>query len=425
MAEPDSPAGVALTPDGARMKGRAAQLGRAFGQGRGPARLPLAVALPLVLLAVASTACGAAKTAGTTTTTTHVTSTLPPLPPEIVAYVSLAGTGSGIGSGDEVVPIDVTSGTGVSKPGITVGTFPDAIAVAPDHLTAYVANYDSNSVTPIDLRTDRALPAIPVGSGPAAIAITPDGRTAYVADDGSGGALGDTVTPIDLATRKALPPIKVGKGPQGIAISPDGTTAYVTNTGAIPSLGQGGPPGDTVTPIDLATRRAGAPIKVGNGPIAVAITAGGTAYVANLDSQSVTPITVSSGTVLAPIAVPGAPVAMVATARTVYVVDVPSNTAAGNNVVPISVTDNSLGHSITVPKGVQYIALAPGDATAWVTSLSAGVITPISLSTGKVGRSIQVGGGPFAIAVVTVAQGTDGTTGTGKGKKKKSATSST
>ena len=127
-------------------------------------------------------------------------------------------------------------------------------------------------------------------------------------NDGSGGALGDTVTPIDLATRRPLKPIKVGLGPQGIAITEDGTTALVTDAGAIPSLGQAGPPGKTVTPIDLQTGKAGSPIPVGNGPLAVAITPGGEAYVANLDSQSVTPIDVATGTPAAPIAVPGGPV---------------------------------------------------------------------------------------------------------------------
>lgn len=45
--------------------------------------------------------------------------------------------------------------------------------------TAYVANNESGTVTPIRTCTDTAGPAIPVGEGPFAIAITPDGRTAY------------------------------------------------------------------------------------------------------------------------------------------------------------------------------------------------------------------------------------------------------
>lgn len=378
-----------------------------------------------VAVALLVAGCAGPKGSASTTTRPRTTSTLPPLPPKIEALVTLVGTGSGLGSGETVVPVDLSSSSPVTKPPITVGMFPDAIAVAPGGAMAYVANYSSNTVTPIDLRTGTALAAIPAGSGPAGIAIAPDGRTAYVTDDGSGGALGDTVTPIDLATRKALAPIVVGKGPQGIAITPDGTTALVTDAGAIPSLGQAGPPGRTVTPIDLATKQAGRPITVGNGPIAVAITPGGTAYVANLDSQSVTPIDMATRTASAAIAVPGGPVALLATSRAVYVLDAPSSTAAGNNVTPISLATGSPGTPISVPKGAQYLALAPDSSTAWVSSLDSGVITPINLATGRKGTSIRVAGGPFAIAVIAVPQQqpSGAHTGTTKPKKKKSSSS--
>jgi YVTN family beta-propeller protein len=46
-----------------------------------------------------------------------------------------------------------------------------------------------------------------------AIAITPDAKTACVADNGSG-----TVTPIDIATRKARAAIRVGGNPMAIVI---------------------------------------------------------------------------------------------------------------------------------------------------------------------------------------------------------------
>jgi len=50
---------------------------------------------------------------------------------------------------------------------------------------------------------------------PEAIAITPDGKTAYVVNTDSG-----TVTPIRTATNTALAPVKVGRGPVAIAITP-------------------------------------------------------------------------------------------------------------------------------------------------------------------------------------------------------------
>lgn len=45
--------------------------------------------------------------------------------------------------------------------------------------SAYVANFGSDTVTPISTRTNTAGPAITVGALPGAIAITPDRNPAY------------------------------------------------------------------------------------------------------------------------------------------------------------------------------------------------------------------------------------------------------
>jgi YVTN family beta-propeller protein len=81
--------------------------------------------------------------------------------------------------------------------------------------TAYVANFTSNSVTPINVATNTAGAEIKVGKGPEGLAITPDGRTAYVANEAS-----NSVTPINVATNTAGAEIKVGANPVGVAITP-------------------------------------------------------------------------------------------------------------------------------------------------------------------------------------------------------------
>ena len=89
------------------------------------------------------------------------------------------------------------------------------------------------------------------------------------------------MTPISTITNMAGKPIKVGSGPIAIAITPDGKTVYVANVYS-----------DTVTPITTATNTPGKPIKVGKAPCRIAITPNGqTAYVANYESDTVTPIT--------------------------------------------------------------------------------------------------------------------------------------
>ncbi len=71
------------------------------------------------------------------------------------------------------------------------------------------------------------------------------------------------MTPISTATNKAGKAIKVGSGPVDIAITPDGKTAYAVNN----NFSSG-----TVIRIRTATSTALKAIKVGSGPYAIAIT---------------------------------------------------------------------------------------------------------------------------------------------------------
>lgn len=129
-------------------------------------------------------------------------------------------------------------------------------------VTAYVVNYASNSVTPIDPSTGTPGAPIPVGDGPTAIAITPDAAKAYVANGSA-----NSVTPIDLATNTAGPAIPVGFQPFSIAITPDGRTAWVANYGNVSHDPVNGP-FPSITSIDTVTDKAGPTIRVPDRPTA-------------------------------------------------------------------------------------------------------------------------------------------------------------
>jgi YVTN family beta-propeller protein len=139
---------------------------------------------------------------------------------------------------------------------------PQAIAMAPDGAVAYVA--DGDEVTPIELSsgTPHLGAAISVPNGPLGIAVTPNGTMAYTANTD------DTVTPINLSTSpaRALAAFSVGSitQPDGIAIAPDGQTAYVANAT------------NTVTPIDIGARtaHAEAPVQVGSASFGIAVAPG-------------------------------------------------------------------------------------------------------------------------------------------------------
>ena len=164
-------------------------------------------------------------------------------------------------------------------------------------------------MTPIDLVTGKVLPAIHLGpsAGPAGIAITPNGKMAYVTDAGAIGTLGDTITPIDLATDRTLAPITVGPGPQGIAITPDGQRP-TSPTPARSCPARPAPIGSTVTPVDLTTGKA---LRADHGRQRAHRHRHHArrfdALVTNLNSGSVSPIDIASDTAGAPIAGAGSP----------------------------------------------------------------------------------------------------------------------
>jgi YVTN family beta-propeller protein len=206
-------------------------------------------------------------------------------------------------------------------------------------------------------------------------------QTAFVVS-----AKGGSVTPVALATHRAGTPIRVGRDPQAIALTPDDRTALVVNAGS-----------GTVTPIDTATRGAGAPIRVGRDPRAIAITPdGATAYVANSDSNTVTPISLSTGAPGAAIPVGAQPrtLAMTPDGRTVYVLD-----WGGGAVTPIDTATNRALAPIAVGSFPSAAAVDLAGRTLYVASYGANTVTPIDIATNTAGAAIPAGQAPNALAL--------------------------
>jgi YVTN family beta-propeller protein len=292
-----------------------------------------------------------------------------------------------------LTPINTATNATSSK--ISVGS-PAAIAITPDGTKAYVCNYDkgkpAGTVTPITLASGVAGSPVTVGAEPNSIAITPDGTKAYVSN--YSGNLFGTVTVITLSSG-ATETIPVGAGPYSVAITPDGTKAYVANHFD-----------GTVTPITIATNVAGTPIKVGAGlNLArtdwVAITPDGSkAYAANFATSEIVPITVATGT--AGIAIKGVTepnaIAITADGATAYIAE----EGAPGHVVPMTLSNGKLGSPITVANNPYDVAITPDQASAYVADYNkelASFVTPISLQTNTPGTNIPGENGPDAVAI--------------------------
>jgi YVTN family beta-propeller protein len=206
-------------------------------------------------------------------------------------------------------------------------------------------------------------------------------RTAFVVNAGSG-----SVTPVDLRTRHAGTPIRVGAEPTAIVAAPGGRTLYVANSGA-----------GTVTPIDVAARRAGRPIAVGGNPRALAITPDGrTLYVANSRSGTVTPVRTSGGRAGQPIRVGRYPRGVLVSpdGKEAYALDWGSG-----QVTPISTAGNRAGPPIRVGGYPFAAAFSPDGRTLYVACYGSDTVVPVSVATGRAGRPVAVGAAPDALTV--------------------------
>jgi YVTN family beta-propeller protein len=286
---------------------------------------------------------------------------------------------------DHVSLFNTATNQRVGEP-VPAGEGPSSVAITPDGKFAYVADSGGESVSVVETGLRRNLATIEeVGKGPFGIAITPDGKYAYVTDRG-----GDEVAVISTQTNKVVKSIEVGEGPTGVAISPTGKFAYVADH-----------VGNQVQVINTETMTTtGEPIEVGEGPMGIEFTQGGTAYVVDETGKEVSAINTLTRKVTG-IALPsgsGEPrgVSISPDGTEAYVV--------GLGTGPISVIDtgtNKVSGEIKVEGKPQEVAFAANGKTVYVTESEPNQVQAIDVETGKVvGSPIKLPGtSPTGIAL--------------------------
>jgi YVTN family beta-propeller protein len=151
-----------------------------------------------------------------------------------------------------------------------------------------VYNVEGQTLTetdPINLPVPKGADGKDVNLYPGGLTIAPDGKTLYVADN-----LSDSMSIVDLATRKVTGTVAVGHNPYTVALSKDGKTAYVSNWGE-----------QTVSVVDLtgSTPKVSQTIQVGTHPNAMALNPNNSElYVTNADSDNVSVINTATNCVL-------------------------------------------------------------------------------------------------------------------------------
>jgi YVTN family beta-propeller protein len=182
-------------------------------------------------------------------------------------YVANRGSSSVsvIDSATDQVVATVTDGVGPGSNGI---------ALSPDGTRAYVNNAfsrDPGTVSVIDSAAATVVDTIEVARNPKRIAIAPDGLTGYVANFRSWN-----ISIVDLPSNTLRDALRVSGRTVGVAVHPNGQYAYITNLDG------------TVEILETSNGLLTVPIAVGGEPYAIALSGqGGTAYVANLADDTV------------------------------------------------------------------------------------------------------------------------------------------
>ncbi len=196
----------------------------------------------------------------------------------VVAYVTNEESGT-------VSLLDRTKNQVVST--IQMGRAPRGIVVEPDTRRAFVLNGGADTITVIDVNTQRALHTFNVETQARAqeLAISPQGQTLYVANTGL-----NSVSVIDSASFGVTATIPVGISPVSVAVDPRSTRVLVANQGS-----------NSVTLIDTFSNRAVGTVQVDQAPVHISVDPNPTvdrAYVASPSSAFMTVLAASTGQVL-------------------------------------------------------------------------------------------------------------------------------
>ena len=163
------------------------------------------------------------------------------------------------------------------------GDRPFPPAATSDGSLAFVPNYNSGSVTVIDLTNERVIGTVAVGKRPRGGVVLRGDSTYAVAIRGE-----NKILFIDTASRRVVDSLTdgIGESPFSVVITPNGRLAFVNNTAS-----------HDVSVVSVAQRKVIARIPVGEQPIVMSVhPSGGTLWVSSEGSHQLTIIEIPERT---------------------------------------------------------------------------------------------------------------------------------
>jgi YVTN family beta-propeller protein len=192
----------------------------------------------------------------------------------------------------------------------------------------------------------------------------------------------NTVSLLDLATRKSVATIPTGTGPHEVAVSPDGKIAVVCNYGSQAA------PGSTLTVIDIAARKATRTIDLEKyrRPHGVAWLRGNEVAVTTEGTKTLLIVDVAAGQVTAAIDTDQNGSHMVALApahERAFVANIGSG-----SVTAIDLKEKERIANIPSGAGTEGIAISPDQREVWATNRSGDTVSIIDVASLQVVETV-------------------------------------
>lgn len=225
---------------------------------------------------------------------------------------------------------------------------------------------------------------IEVGRHPAHVVIDRAGRLAFVTN-----AEDATVSVVDLASGAVIKAITTGAYPHGLRLSPDGVELYVANV-----------MDGNVSVIDVKALAEITRIPVGKTPVQVGfIPDGRRVFVSLRDENAVAVIDTAARKAIAKVAVGRGPIQVYATpdGREVYVANEGTRENPNDTVSVIEVASGRVAATVTTDKGAHGVVASPDGRYVFVSNIHANSVSAIDTKRREVVAGFAVGRGPNGI----------------------------
>jgi len=262
---------------------------------------------------------------------------------------------------------------------IGVGSQPTGVAITPDGSKVYITNQFSNNISVISTITNSVIATFTVGATPTGIVVTPNGNKIYVSING-----GNQIAEVNPATNTVVSYFDChGTRPYNLTVTPDGTKLYVTCRTS-----------DNVSVFNTVDNSFVTTIAVGARPWGIRVKPSGNfVYVTSENSNNISVINTSTNLVTSTINVGGLPSSLCFSpdGSKLYVAH------QSNDLYVINTTSNSVTNTILVGGYSTGVSINADGTLIYVSNTTNNVVNVISTVSNSILQSVSVGNFPISL----------------------------